>query len=182
MKSIFNPTTSSGSGRLRAAAAATLVTVLATTGLGAISAAADGNRADTGRNGLVGSWMVSVNRGPTLPPLQSLQTYTKGHSVIETSNVGATVRSPAHGSWERTAGRQYGTTTVFFRYEPTTGAYAGTVKLRTTLELSQDNQTFTAVTVGELRDPNGNLLPSSNTRKDSATAERINVEPVPDVP
>ncbi len=78
MKSIFNLTTSSGSGRLRVAAAATLVTVLATTGLGAISAAADGNRADTGRNGLVGSWMVSVNRGPTLPPLKSLQTYTKG--------------------------------------------------------------------------------------------------------
>jgi len=180
MKRIFNPTTSSGSGRLRAAAAATLVTVLATTGLGAISAAADGKRANTG--GLVGSWMVSVNRGPTLPPLQSLQTYTKGHSVIEIANVGATVRSPAHGSWERIAGRQYGTTTVFFRYEPTTGAYAGTVKLRATLELSQDNQTFTAVSVAELRDPNGQLLPGSNTRKDSATAVRINVEPVPDVP
>jgi len=38
------------------------------------------------------------------------------------------------------------------------------------------------VSVGELRDPNGQLLPGSNTRKDSATAERINVEPVPEVP
>jgi hypothetical protein len=126
--------------------------------------------------------MVTVNRGPTLPPLKSLQTYTKGHGVIEISNGGATVRSPSQGAWERTSGRHYGTTTVFFRYEPTTGAYAGTVKLRTTLEVAPDSQTFTAVTVGELRDPSGNLLPGSNTRKDFATAERINVEPVPDIP
>ncbi len=182
MNSICNAASSGGSGRLRAAAAATLVTVLATTGLAAVSAAADGEPRDMGGNELVGSWMVSVNRGPALPPLKSLQTYTKGNGVIEISNGGAAVRSPSHGSWERTAGRTYSTTGVFFRYDPATGAYAGTVKLRTTLELSQDKQTFTAVTVGELRDPAGNLLPGSNSRRDTATAERILVEPLPDLP
>ena len=36
--------------------------------------------------------------------------------------------------------------------------------------------------IGELRDANGNLLPGSNTRKDLVTGERINVEPLPDIP
>ena len=151
--------------------------------VGAISASAGNNRAthSTGPK-LVGSWMASVNRGPTLPPLKSLQTYTKGGGVIEIANGGATVRSTSHGAWKHSGGRTYGSTTVFFRYDPQSGAYIGTLKLRHELELSPDGQSFTGVAVGELRDANGNLLPGSNTRKDAVTAERINVEPVPDIP
>jgi hypothetical protein len=37
------------------------------------------------------------------------------------------------------------------------------------------------VAIGELRDANGNLLPGSNARVDTVTAERINVEPLPDL-
>ncbi len=68
---------------------------------------------------------------------------------------------------------------VFFRYDPATGAYLGTVKLRRVLEFAPDDQSFTGVSVAELRDPAGNLLPGSNTRRDTETAERINVEPIP---
>lgn len=151
--------------------------VLATIGIGAISASAGGKG---GGNRLVGSWMVSVDRGPALPALKSLQTYTRGHGVVEIANGGATARSAAHGAWERVAGRTYGTTVVFFRYDPVSGAYLGTVKIRHTLELGADGQSFTGVAVAELRDPSGNLLPGSNTRRDAVTAERINVEPIPD--
>ena len=126
--------------------------------------------------------MVSVNRGPALPPLKSLQSYSRGHTVVEIANGGATVRSPAHGAWERIGGRTYGSTTVFFRYDPVSGAYLGTLILRHELELAPDGQSFTGVAVGELRDVNGNILPGSNTRRDAVTAERINVEPVPAVP
>jgi hypothetical protein len=151
--------------------------------IGALSASAGNNRAthSVGPK-LVGSWMVSVNRGPALPPLKSLQTYTKGGGVIEIANGGATVRSPSHGAWERIGGQTYGSTSVFFRYDPVSGAYLGTLKLRHELEIAPDGQSFTGVAVGELRDANGNLLPGSNTRKDIVTAERINVEPVPNIP
>jgi hypothetical protein len=150
---------------------------------GAISASAGNNRANhSGPNQLVGSWMVSVNRGAALPPLKSLQSYSRGHTVVEIANGGATVRSPAHGAWERVGGRTYGTTTVFFRYDPVSGAYLGTLTLRHELELAPDGQSFAGVAVGELRDVNGNILPGSNTRRDAVTAERIDVEPIPAVP
>src|SRR5262245_50947319 len=151
--------------------------------VGAISASA-GNKRATHSVGpkLVGSWMVSVNRGPTLPPLKSLQTYTKGGGVIEIANGGATVRSPAHGAWQHTGGRTYGTTVIFFRYDPASGAYLGTLKIRHELEVGSDGQSCTGVAVGEIRDASGNLRPGSNTRRDTVIAERINVEPVPDIP
>jgi hypothetical protein len=145
---------------------------------GAISASAGG---DHHGPKLVGTWMVSVDR-PGLPPLKSLQSYTGGHNVIEIANGGATVRSPSHGAWEKIGGRKYGSTVIFFRYDPVSGAYLGTLKIRHELEVAEDGQSFTGVAIGELRDANGNLLPGSNTRKDTVTAERINVEPLPDLP
>ena len=75
-----------------------------------------------------------MNRGPALPPLKSLQSYSRGHTVVEIANGGATVRSPAHGAWERIGGRTYGSTTVFFRYDPVSGAYLGTLTLRHELD------------------------------------------------
>lgn len=146
---------------------------------GALSASAGGEHYGPK---LVGTWMVDVNRGPALPPLKSLQSYTGGHNVIEISNGGATVRSPAHGAWKKIGGRKYGSTAIFFRYDPASGAYIGTLKLRHELQLAADGQSFTGVAIGELRDANGNLLPGSNSRKDTVTAERINVEPLPDLP
>lgn len=149
---------------------------------GAISASAGNTRADDSATKLVGSWMVSVDRGPSMPPLKSLQSYSGGGTVVEIANGGATVRSPAHGAWKRIGNRAYGSTTVFFRYDPASGAFIGTLKLRHELELAKDGQSFSGVAVGELRDANGNLLPGSNTRKDLVTAVRIDVEPLPVIP
>jgi hypothetical protein len=159
-----------------------LVVLTAVVAVGAISASAGNNHASHSASAkLVGSWMVTVSRGPTLPALKSLQSYTRGHSVIEIANGGATVRSPSHGAWKRIGGREYGSTSMFFRYDPVSGAFIGTLKLRHELELAPDGQSFAGVAVGELRDANGNLLPGSNTRVDTVTAERMNVEPVPDL-
>ena len=151
--------------------------------VGAISASAGNERAgDSAGPKLVGSWMVAVDRGPSLPPLKSLQSYSRGGTVVEIANGGATVRSPSHGAWKWIGNRTYGSTAVFFRYDPVSGAFIGTLKLRHELTLAQDGQSFSGVAIGELRDANGNLLPGSNTRRDLVTAVRINVEPLPDIP
>ena len=146
--------------------------------VGAISASAGGDHSGPK---LVGSWMVSVDR-PGLPPLKSLQSYTGSHNVIEIANGGATGRSPAHGAWEKIGGQKYGSTVIFFRYDPVSGAYLGTLKIRHELEVAADGQSYTGVAIGELRDPGGNLLPGSNARKDTVSGERINVEPLPELP
>ena len=149
---------------------------------GAISASAGNERASAASPKLVGSWMQTVDRGPSLPPLKSLVSYNGGGTVVEIANGGATVRSPSHGAWKRIGNRKYGSTAVFFRYDPASGAFIGTLKLRHELELAQDGQSFSGVAIGELRDANGTLLPGSNTRRDLVTANRVNVEPLPAIP
>ena len=107
--------------------------------------------------------MVRVGEpGADPPPLKSVQVYNKGGTGMETANGGARARSAAVIAWERNAGRTYGTTAVFFRYDPATDALLGTVKLRHTLELSRDGDSFTGFSVPEFRDPAGNLQPGSN--------------------
>ena len=160
---------------------AIVLMVLASIAFGAISASADRDAAHERGGKLVGTWMVDVNR-PGLPALKSLQTYTTGHGVVETANGGAGTRSTAHGAWQRVGARTYAVTMVFFRYDLASGAYLGTVKLRREIEVAPDGQSFTGVSIGELRDPAGNLLPGSNTRRDTEVGQRINVEPLPAQP
>lgn len=160
---------------------AIVLVALASIAFGAMSASANRDAAHNRAGKLVGAWIVDVNRSG-LPALKSLQTYTIGHGVVETANGGAGARSAAHGAWQRVGPRTYAVTMVFFRYDPASGAYLGTVKLRREIEVAKDGQSFTGVSIGELRDPAGNLLPGSNTRRDIEAGQRINVEPLPALP
>ncbi len=136
---------------------------------------------DTTSDRLVGSWTVSINRGPTQSPLKSLQTFTEGGGLVTVQNLDAAT-SASRGAWVRIDGLKYGATFMFFRFDPSNGYYIGTVKFRCTLELAPDAQSFTSLCTIETRDPDGNVLPGSNTRRDVGTAERINVEPLPALP
>jgi hypothetical protein len=128
---------------------------------------------------LVGSWIVSVDRGP-LGPLTSMTTYTEGHGSVETASSGASLRTAGLGVWRRVAPRRYEATSTFFRIDPAAGgAFVGTVKLRMAIELDRDGNSYTGVAVPELRDANGNLLPGSNTRRDQISGTRMLVEPIP---
>lgn len=181
MKDMFTTGRRVGSSRpARRALGAIAMIVVASIAVGAMSASADRNGVQ-GRSGkLVGAWRVTVDR-PGLPPLEEVESYTSSRNVITDANSGA-ARSAAHGAWQRLGGRKYRTTIVFFRYDPASGAYLGTVKIRNEIDVSRDGQSFTGVAFGELRDPAGNLLPGSNTRRDTITGHRINVEPLPAQP
>jgi hypothetical protein len=158
---------------LIAAIVAIAVAALATTGAISASAADD----DSSANELVGSWQLTVNRGPQLPPVKGLTTYTRGHSLIGTANV--VVRGPAHGSWEHVSGRLYADTHIFFRFDPA-GTFLGSQKIRETVQLAQDGDSYAAVAISDLFDPNGNLVASG--LRATITATRIKVERIPDVP
>jgi len=145
------------------------VTALATTGAISATAADD----DSSANELVGSWQLTVNRGPQLPPVKGLTTYTQGHSLIGTANV--VVRGPAHG----VSGRLYADTHIFFRFDPT-GTFLGTQKIRETVQLAHDGDSYAAVAISDQFDPNGNLVASG--LRATITATRIKVERIPDVP
>jgi hypothetical protein len=158
---------------LTAAIVVIAVAALATTGAISATAADD----DSSANELVGSWQLTVNRGPQLPPVKGLTTYTQGHSLIGTANV--VVRGPAHGTWERVSGRLYADTHIFFRFDPT-GTFLGTQKIRETVQLAQDGDSYKAVAISDQFDPNGTLIASG--LRATITATRIKVERIPDVP
>ena len=64
----------------------------------------------------------------------------------------------AYGSWERIDGRLYANTTVFFRFNPQTGAYLGTQKISRTIQLAPDSRTFAVVARVTVLDASGNVL------------------------
>lgn len=147
--------------------------------LGVIAAAAG---ADTGKgsgNRLAGTWKVTVNRPAPLPPLPSLQVFTDTRSVIETANEWPATRTAAYGAWERIEGRLYASTTVFFRFNPQTGAYLGTQKINRTTRLARDGQTFAHVARVTVLDPAGNVI---TTFVALASGERMPVERIADEP
>ena len=151
------------------AAIGLIAAVLAATGAISASAAND----DGSANQLVGSWQLAVDRGPTLPPVRGLTTYTTGHSLIGTAN--NVIRGPAHGTWEHVSGRTYADTHIFFRFD-STGTFLGTQKIRETVELAQDGDSYTAVAISDLFDPSGNLTVGG--LRATITATRIKVEPI----
>jgi hypothetical protein len=156
----------------KASIAVICLIAVALVAMGAISASAAND--DSSANQLAGSWELTVNRGPALPPVKALTTYTPGHSLIGTAN--NVVRGPSHGAWEHVSGRVYADTHIFFRFEPT-GTFLGTQKVRETVELAQDGDSYTAVAISDQFDPNGNLTASG--LRATITATRIKVEPTP---
>jgi predicted small secreted protein len=151
------------------------------------SAQAQLKRTESRGNSIEGSWIVTVTRvnpPPNVPRmLKALMTFGSGGGMTEasnTSNTATTLRGPAHGVWERIDGRLYATTMLFFRFNPQTGALLGTQKVNRTMRLSQDGQTFEAVSLATQYEPDG-VLTVGGLRA-TETGERIDVERIPDQP
>jgi hypothetical protein len=144
-------------------------------GVGALSASAGSDGGES--RALTGTWIVTVDRGPA-GPLTALLTFARGGGYVETANaVPNTMRGPGHGSWRRAGHRRYDTTRLFFRYDPECNVFLGYLKLRSRIQLSQDGDSFTSVTVAQALDVNRN--PIGPPRTDSAVGERLEVEPIP---
>jgi hypothetical protein len=159
------------------AGAIALVAVAAMVAAGAIYASSGDDGRSQGANEIIGSWELTVDRGPQLPPVKGLTTYTRGHSVVGSANV--PTRGAAHGTWEHVSGRLYADTHVFFRFDAT-GAFLGTQRVNETARLAPDGESYTSVAISNLFDPNGNLVVGG--LRATVTAKRIHVDRIPDQP
>lgn len=157
-----------------------LIAALGIVAIGATLATATsaGAGAESSGNQLAGTWIVTVNRPAPLPPLTSLQTYTDDGSMVESGN-DTSARSPGYGSWERAQGRHYAATSVFFRFNPQTGAFIGSQRINRTIQLAEDGQSFTFVARVVVLDPNGNAITTFSVR---SSGQRMEVERIPDQP
>jgi hypothetical protein len=155
-----------------------LVIVIAA-GAAIVPAGTASNQQSSG-NQLAGTWVATVNRPAPLPPLTSLQVYTDDGSFVESGSDGSgAVRSPQFGSWERIGGRLYAGSGTFFRFNPTTGAHVGSMKINRTIRLSEDGQSFTTVARVLTLDLSGNVVGSFVAL---ASAVRMQVERIAEEP
>jgi hypothetical protein len=155
-----------------------LIAVAAMVAAGAIYASSGDEGRSQGANQIVGSWELTVNLGPQLPPVKGLTTYTRGHSIVGTANL--LTRGPSHGTWEHLSGQLYADTHVFFRFNPTTGAFLGTQRVNETVRLAPDGDSYTSVATSNQFDPNGNLIVGG--LRATVTATRIHIDRIPDQP
>jgi hypothetical protein len=159
------------------ASAIVLVAVAALVAAGAIYASSGDDGRSQGANEIIGSWEVTVDRGPQLPPVKGLTTYTRGHSLIGTGN--SVTRGPSHGTWEHVSGQLYADTHVFFRFDAT-GVLLGTQRISENVRLAPDGESFTAVAISNLFDTNGNLVVGG--LRATVTGTRIHIVRIPDQP
>ena len=125
---------------------------------------------DSSANQLAGSWQLTVDRGPALPPVKGLTTYTSDGTLIGTGNT--VLRGPAHGAWEHVSGRVYADTHTssgsIDRHAPRVpedqrdrGALAG-------------RRLDTAVAISDQFDPSGNLTASGLQRQSRRHGSKSN--------
>jgi hypothetical protein len=118
-------------------------------------------------NQLDGTWMVTVYRvSPppgVAPTFLGLLTMTPDGQVLEESNTTA-IRSLGHGEWIKMGPRQFRRVTVNFRFAPPPAAfrtYIGVTRIVADLQLNKDGDEFTAESIIENYDADGNLIASS---------------------
>jgi hypothetical protein len=124
---------------------------------------------------LAGTWQVEVTQrncqtGAAIRTYPALFTYVPGGSLLGTStDTSPALRTPAHGIWQHTGGRNFTATWIFFRFNPD-GTYAGTVQGTTNIEVGEGDNEFTATSSAEIRDVSGNLITTGCTTQ---TARRL---------
>ena len=129
--------------------------------------------------GLVGTWVQTVNLPAPLPPLRSIQAVNRGGTAVETSSEPPGTRSAMLSTWKHLGGRLYAATGSHFIFNPQTGELQGTRKINRTIEVAADGQSYATVARVTTFDPAGNIVGMFIAR---ASAQRMQLEPIPDLP
>jgi hypothetical protein len=123
--------------------------------------------------GLTGAWNATIvlDDGTILCTSPGLNTadggiVTQGCSVNE---------SPGYGQWKRIGGQRFAVTFVGVNFAPPSGQIDSTYKVRATVTLSHDRQTFSGPFQTDIFALDGTLLFSATG---TVTSHRIGIEPL----
>jgi hypothetical protein len=112
---------------------------------------------------LEGTWLTQVTirncqTGDPIRSVQSLTTYVRGGTLLETSNaVSSALRSTGQGVWRHKGGRRYAATFMIFRFNPD-GSFAGTARITQNIKLSRGGDELNVTTTLEVLDANGTVI------------------------
>jgi hypothetical protein len=160
---------------------ATLILVALTIMVAAGAAIAPASTASNthARTTLVGTWVATINLPAPAPPLRSMNVYHLGGTAVETSSEPPSTRSQMFSTWKRIGARLYAATGQHFIFNPATGAFEGTRKVNRTIELARDGESFKTVARVTTLDGQGNVVATFTAR---SSAQRMQLEPIPDLP
>ena len=140
---------------------------------GAVAALSQGSAGDQGGTSapeLEASWRVTVTPiGVPLPPFRTYSTFSRGGTFLESSQPR---QGPGHGVWRRTGDREFGITFEKIVFSPE-GTFAGTLRVRETISLSAQGDSYVGDGTAEVFDPSGRLVASFCAKTE---ATRITVE------
>ena len=110
---------------------------------------------------LVGTWrtqgtVINCQTGTQLATFRGLNTFLGEGSMVANGAINPALLSTGHGVWEHAGGRDFTNTIVSFRFNPD-GTFAGTQKIKRSIELDGGGDEFTSVNSVELADPAGNV-------------------------
>ncbi|MEO6334788.1 MAG: hypothetical protein ABIO91_07370 [Pyrinomonadaceae bacterium] len=119
------------------------------------------NKDDNG-NTLIGVWQINVTAvdcqtGATVRTFKSLNTFMQGGTTVEDSSVSSVLRGTSHGIWERSSGRDYISTFMFFRFN-SDGSPNGTQRVRRNIVLGESSDEFTATATVQIYNVAGSLM------------------------
>jgi len=132
---------------------------------------------------LEGAWGVTdtiLSGCPTGDPVRTvhdLNLFMRGGTMVETPatlGVGApplTRVGPGLGTWEHVSEHNFKEHFTFFRYDPTTDSFAGTMVVNKDIELSKDGDAFTSMGTVDIFDQNAKFI---TTRCTTGSATRNN--------
>lgn len=113
---------------------------------------------------LEGTWLTSVTQrncqtGAPIRTFQGVLTFNKGGTLVGDSTVvSPALKTPSFGVWRREQGwQEYFFAFMFYRFNPD-GSFAGSQKVRQTLQLGESGNDFTTTGTLEVLDTDGNLL------------------------
>ena len=153
------------------AAAAALLVTTATVPTGVLAASAKYATAVTGKareddprpcKAITGTWMTTVTLSDAPPQVDqtflALDTFLcDGPLLVSSSASNPSGRGLAHGEWIRTGNHHFASTFVWFRFDPS-GKFVGMQRVRRTIELAANGDTFQSADVIEILDPAGNVV------------------------
>ena len=139
-------------------------------------AAQPGQAQSSGATALQGAWSIEVKVQPNPPPgvadFRSFVTFASGGTTVE-DNGGPGV-GPATGAWEFQRAGEFAATWFKPVYDFQTGAFQGTVKIRSRIQMKSADEYESRDKV-DFYLPDGTLAVSWTAVQ---TAKRIKVEPV----
>ncbi len=111
---------------------------------------------------LVGVWRNTITlrncqTGAQIATFQGLLTFHEGGTMSEFGGINPVLRSPGHGVWQASNPFHPTFAFIFLRYNAD-GTLAGTQRVRSTLNLALDGNSFQATSTTEILDVNDNVI------------------------